>query len=384
MTELYGSADEAFRSCEAMFVWQFAVEQDGRNLTKEFLKEQLGISERKWRRISAFLREKGLMTVTTIKDVANRCFGRKISFNRPATPIYPPKCTFRAYTVSGGDARGGCKGEPMTPELARKHTDRFLNRFPGKKTFQTFDDKKGPDGKGRGRLAKIIHDDETYLKNINDQGAGVFLTINETDGNGRETRNITKVRAIYVDLDGADVNPVLQEMPHMVVESSPGKFHGYWLVKDFPLEAFKATQQRLIKKFGGDKAVCDLPRVMRVPGYVHHKGEPFTTQIVFEHHGEPLTYAEVCEKFPPEPVKPWSSPKYQQKQEDGEYTGPYGCARGERNNRLARFLGGMVKRCYDRGKIEHEAMKWGKSCSPPMETGEINSVVRSICRYLGC
>ena len=384
MTEIYGSADEAFRSCEAMFVWQFAAEQDGRNLTKEFLKEQLGISERKWRRISAFLREKGLMTVTTIKDVANRCFGRKISFNRPATPIYPPKCTFRAHTVSGGDARGGCKGEPMTPELARKHTDRFLNRFPGKKTFQTFDDKKGPDGKGRGRLAKIIHDDETYLKNINDQGAGVFLTINETDGKGRETRNITKVRAIYVDLDGAPVTPVLEEMPHIVVESSPGKFHGYWLVKDFPLEAFKQTQQRLIKKFNGDKAVCDLPRVMRVPGYVHHKGEPFTAQIVFEHHGEPLTYAEVCEKFPPEPVKPWSAPKYQKTQDDCEYTGPYGRGKGERNNGLARFLGGMIKRCYDRGRIEYEAMKWGKSCSPPMETGEIQSVVRSLCRYIKC
>lgn len=384
MTEIYGSADEAFRSCEAMFVWQFAAEQDGRNLTKEFIKEQLGISERKWRRISAFLREKGLMTVTTIKDVANRCFGRKISFNRPATPIYPPKCTFRAHTVSGGDARGGCKGEPMTPELARKHTDRFLNRFPGKKTFQTFDDKKGPDGKGRGRLAKIIHDDETYLPNINEQGAGVFLTINETDGKGRETKNITKVRAIYVDLDGAPVTPVLEEMPHIVVESSPGKFHGYWLVKDFPLEAFKQTQQRLIKKFNGDKAVCDLPRVMRVPGYVHHKGEPFTTQIVFEHHGEPLTYAEVCEKFPPEPVKPWSAPKYQKTQDDGEYTGPYGRGKGERNNGLARFLGGMIKRCYDRGRIEYEAMKWGKSCSPPMETGEIQSVVRSLCRYIKC
>ena len=384
MTELYGSADEAFRSCEAMFVWQFAVEQDGRNLTKEFLKGQMGISERKWRRISSFLREKGLMTVTTIKDVANRCFGRKISFNRPATPIYPPKCTFRAHTVSGGDARGGCKGEPRTPELARKHTDRFLNRFPGKKTFQTFDDKKGPDGKGRGRLAKIIHDDETYLPNINEQGAGVFLTINETDGKGRETKNITKVRAIYVDLDGAPVTPVLEEMPHIVVESSPGKFHGYWLVKDFPLEAFKQTQQRLIKKFNGDKAVCDLPRVMRVPGYVHHKGEPFTTQIVFEHHGEPLTYAEVCEKFPPEPVKPWSAPKYQKTQDDGEYTGPYGRGKGERNNGLARFLGGMIKRCYDRGRIEYEAMKWGKSCSPPMETGEIQSVVRSLCRYIKC
>ena len=368
----------------AFLIWSYGVAADQSRIKRELIKQDLGISERAWRKASKFLRDQGLMTVATIKDVANKCFRRQISFQKPEKQPISHYCTPCANTVSGGDARGGCKGEPMTPELARKHTDRFLNRFSGKKTFQTFDDKKGPDGKGRGRLAKIIHDDETYLKNINDQGAGVFLTINETDGKGRETRNITKVRAIYVDLDGADVNPVLQEMPHMVVESSPGKFHGYWLVKDFPLEAFKATQQRLIKKFGGDKAVCDLPRVMRIPGYVHHKGEPFTTQIVFEHHGEPLTYAEVCEKFPPEPVKPWSAPKYQQKQEDGEYTGPYGCGRGERNNRLARFLGGMVKRCYDRGKIEYEAMKWGKSCSPPMETGEINSVVRSICRYLGC
>ena len=368
----------------AFLIWSYGVAADPGRIKRELIKQDLGISERAWRKASKFLRDQGLMTVATIKDVANKCFRRQISFQKPEKQPISHYCTPCASTVSGGDARGGCKGEPMTPELARKHTDRFLNRFSGKKTFQTFDDKKGPDGKGRGRLARIIHDDETYLKNINDQGAGVFLTINETDGKGRETRNITKVRAIYVDLDGADVNPVLQEMPHMVVESSPGKFHGYWLVKDFPLEAFKATQQRLIKKFGGDKAVCDLPRVMRIPGYVHHKGEPFTTQIVFEHHGEPLTYAEVCEKFPPEPVKPWSAPKYQQKQEDGEYTGPYGCGRGERNNRLARFLGGMVKRCYDRGKIEYEAMKWGKSCSPPMETGEINSVVRSICRYLGC
>ena len=368
----------------AFLIWSYGVAADQSRIKRELIKQDLGISERAWRKASKFLRDQGLMTVATIKDVANKCFRRQISFQKPEKQPISHYCTPCANTVSGGDARGGCKGEPMTPELARKHTDRFLNRFSGKKTFQTFDDKKGPDGIGRGRLAKIIHDDETYLKNINDQGAGVFLTINETDGKGRETRNITKVRAIYVDLDGADVNPVLQEMPHMVVESSPGKFHGYWLVKDFPLEAFKATQQRLIKKFGGDKAVCDLPRVMRIPGYVHHKGEPFTTQIVFEHHGEPLTYAEVCEKFPPEPVKPWSAPKYQQKQEDGEYTGPYGCGRGERNNRLARFLGGMVKRCCDRGKIEYEAMKWGKSCSPPMETGEINSVVRSICRYLGC
>ena len=123
---------------------------------------------------------------------------------------------------------------------------------------------------------------EITLVNQNNAGAGVFVTINETDGRGRKAGNITKVKAVFLDLDGAPLEPVLAMgvKPHAVIESSPDRFHVYWLVDDCPLEKFKPVQKGLIKKFDGDPNVCDLPRVMRLPGFYHHKNEPFMTRVV--------------------------------------------------------------------------------------------------------
>ncbi len=37
---------------------------------------------------------------------------------------------------------------------------------------------------------------------MNSLGAGVFVTINRTDGKGRATKNVTDVVAIFADTDG--------------------------------------------------------------------------------------------------------------------------------------------------------------------------------------
>jgi len=68
--------------------------------------------------------------------------------------------------------------------------------------------------------------------------------------------------------------------PHIVVESSPGKWHAYWRVADVPLDKFSELQIALAALFGGDPAVSDLPRVMRVPGFFHLKGEPFRVRLL--------------------------------------------------------------------------------------------------------
>ena len=65
----------------------------------------------------------------------------------------------------------------------------------------------------------------------------------------------------------------------MVVSSSPDRWHAYWLISDCPLETFGPTQQRLAAMFNGDPSVSDLPRVMRLPGFYHLKGEPFMSTI---------------------------------------------------------------------------------------------------------
>jgi hypothetical protein len=167
-------------------------------------------------------------------------------------------------------------------------------------TFQTFDD---TGGKSKG-LVRVLngtlaqHWDALWQRNS--QGAGIYVTINRTDGKGRTAENIVGVRALFVDLDGSPLEPVLQYKlpPHFVVESSPGKYHAYWRVDDVALDQFKPLQMALAARFGGDPKVSDLPRVLRLPGFYHKKAEPFLTHIVSTHDGPAYEVADF--DFPPE------------------------------------------------------------------------------------
>jgi len=122
-----------------------------------------------------------------------------------------------------------------------------------------------------------------WLVKQNERGAGVYITVNETDGGGRKATNITRIRALFDDLDGSPIEPVnnAEVKPHLVVESSPGRFHTYWpFIGKMPLKVFEPLQKELARRFGGDPAVHDLPRVMRLAGFVHRKAEPFRSRIV--------------------------------------------------------------------------------------------------------
>jgi len=171
----------------------------------------------------------------------------------------------------------------------------FLARLDpgGMFTFQTFaerqDSKESP-----GRFACVLHgtfdQHSAQLVRLNNSGAGVFVMVNEGDGvthDGSKTcrtlKNVIRVRALFVDLDGAPFKPLFAGAqpthPDIFVRSSAKGWHAYWLVKGCPLDEFKARQLQLAEKFGGDKAVSDLPRVMRLPGFFHLKGAPFMTKL---------------------------------------------------------------------------------------------------------
>ena len=198
----------------------------------------------------------------------------------------------------------------------RNEAERFLTLLDPKATyftFQTFDDdqerrearkqdlaetnaKRVAKGlhplKLKDPFAHIVHGtlDECWdqLDRLNEQGAGIFITVNATDGKGRCKENIQQVRALFNDLDGEPLEPVLQSQqpPHIVVESSPGHFHPYRLVGGVALDQFEPLQKKLIAEFGGDD-VHDLPRVMRMPGFIHRKNKdkPSLVHIVSTHEG---------------------------------------------------------------------------------------------------
>lgn len=173
------------------------------------------------------------------------------------------------------------------PDLAE--ASHFLDVLaPGEHlTFQTFSDKgENP------RLARILHGSLAQhadeLAQLNAQGAGVFVTINKTDLQGRKAGNVTGIRALFVDLDGSPLEPVLaaELVPDIVVESSPGRWHCYWLIDSCPLDQFTPMQKALAARFNSDTSVHDLCRVLRLPGFLHQKSEPFRVRIV-NIRGEP-------------------------------------------------------------------------------------------------
>lgn len=149
-------------------------------------------------------------------------------------------------------------------------------------TFQTFDDTATKDN----RLAKWQHMERSTttfdkLNKRQSKGAGVYIMVNRGDGKGRKAKNVVEVRALFVDLDGSPWEPAADMLlPHIRVESSPGRYHLYWLVSDCQLDQFKPIQQAIAKKFNGDKSCVDLARVLRLPGFLHLKKEPVLCKLI--------------------------------------------------------------------------------------------------------
>ncbi|MER9711078.1 phage/plasmid primase, P4 family [Mesorhizobium sp. M0213] len=172
--------------------------------------------------------------------------------------------------------------QPLAVDI--DEAERFLNIIDPEATFftfQTIDDSPKKDPKLGRVLNGSLRQCAPELIKLNKLGAGVFVTINETNGEGRKTEDIVRVRAVFVDLDGAPLDPVLKDVcpPQVVVTTSEGKWHAYWCVEGMELDEFPAAQRKLIAKFDGDEVVKDLPRVMRLPGFYHQKGEPQLVRI---------------------------------------------------------------------------------------------------------
>jgi RecA-family ATPase len=210
------------------------------------------------------------------------------------------------------------------PVIDPNESDRFLSIFGTDLfTFQTFDDR----GRKDSGLARVYHGTREQvhasLVDLQRLGAGVYVTVNETDFRGRKTENVIGVRAYFADGDAMPLENGgrLGLEPTAVIESSPGRFNVFYAIADAPLiaENFRRTQQQLASLLGSDPSVCDLPRVMRLPGYLHQKNpqQPFLSRIHYLNADAIYTEAEFQEalasalaQFPPVIAKPQSKTEH--------------------------------------------------------------------------
>lgn len=169
-------------------------------------------------------------------------------------------------------------------------------------TFQVLPDKRDTSQRGFTSVRHAALADATpLLLAANRSGSGVFVTVNAMDGTGgRRRENFRHVRAIWAELDGGLPDRPWPLAPSIVVQSSPGKFHVYWLIAGGMDPAlFSGVMSRLVADWGADHNACDLTRVLRVPGFWHQKGAPTQVTLVECHPDRRYPAVEIAAAFPP-------------------------------------------------------------------------------------
>ena len=227
----------------------------------------------------------------------------------------------------------------------------------------------GPDGVTSFRGSLENH--RIKLKSLNAAGYDIFVTINETDGKDIKGANITRVRALFADFDESPLSNLdrIPLKPSFTVNTSPGKHHAYWLIDGCPLDEFKPMQQKLAHILDSDPAVCDLGRIMRVPGFYHLKGDPFMVTIDCPEHVKRYSFRE---------MKKAISSLTPINEVTARHSLKIGCIEGSRNTALTSLAGRLIYDCQPDTLAIQALMGWNTLNIPPLPDEEIISTYHRI------
>ena len=192
----------------------------------------------------------------------------------------------------------GAQGVPAChPDLAAAYVAALTGNVDTEMDWRCLSDTDAglPGHVNRGTLSDVW----PWITGMNEAGYGCFVNASEMDGHGLELTNVTAVRAHVVDLDGIDADQQRaaaaewSPAPSFQVETSPGRFHVYWVLSEryADNDRFTALQRRIRQKWNGDKAVVDPTRILRLPGTLNRKrAEPHLVRCeALAGYGQPLT-----------------------------------------------------------------------------------------------
>lgn len=146
---------------------------------------------------------------------------------------------------------------------------------------------RGEDGRGvmrqqiKPREEVLSEEYRRFLRAQNVHGADIYAGVNayKPGATGRLKTDVAAVRHVFLDIDedGKSVVDKLlagkEVLPHHILESSPGRYQALWSVEGMSADQGEAATRGLIKEFGGDPAVWDSARILRVPGFRNWKPE---------------------------------------------------------------------------------------------------------------
>ena len=185
----------------------------------------------------------------------------------------------------------------LVPNTAE--AEQFLNLLKISDTDNIFEFVTFTEGEAKTENDKVFHRQGSFIKyentlcTENEQSRGVFVTVNC----GSRQKDIYKARAIWQENDGPGIMPELA--PSFSVESSPGKFHHYWLIEGGTedLTNWDTIMSIMVSKYKSDKSAKDRGRVLRIPGFYHQKKEPFRCKLNLPNEVIRYEWSTLCEFF---------------------------------------------------------------------------------------
>jgi len=107
-----------------------------------------------------------------------------------------------------------------------------------------------------------------------------YFAVALRNGNSGTKEAITQIPTLWIDLDGSSPQKVQESPwpPSAVIETSPGKFHCYWKLREpanrSEIGRIENILKRLTTFFQADPAATDASRILRIPGTFNFKSNP--------------------------------------------------------------------------------------------------------------
>jgi len=152
-----------------------------------------------------------------------------------------------------------------------------------------------------------------WLNKHNKDAWGCFFTVNDLDqgldlGRKRTEKMLVGINALWAEDDNKRDEPRTDWpiKPNIVVNSSPNKFHYYWLTTakatDEHCDQWHGMMQTMVNDYGSDNNAKDLVRILRLPGFKHQKDPAHPHMVTFKLVKKtPYNWNALIEAFPPSP-----------------------------------------------------------------------------------
>jgi hypothetical protein len=206
-----------------------------------------------------------------------------------------------------------------------------------------------------------------------DEGREVYFCAHLLTGAERKKKNAGEVSSLWFEKDGEGA-PNGSLKPTALVQSSPGRYHGYLRLTDpIPPETAEDLNLRLAHKLDADLSGADRTQLLRVPGTVNHK-YPRRPEVELVEVLEERVYspAKLDEELPE--VEKRSVPE--------DLGGDEAIPKGKRNETLASLAGTLRKRGFSEGIICTALLTVNtEKCKPPLEEAEVGRIAESVASY---